>query len=130
MKDRIRKVRKESHKTQAEFAESLGLKQNTIATYEMGRFMPSDRTISDICRTYNVNEVWLRTGEGEMFVQRSREDDIADYVGRIMGGKCSEFENAIISVMAKTSIEEWKMIERKAKELLAALEAKEKPDQD
>ena len=130
MKDRIRKVRKEAQKTQAEFAESLGLKQNTIATYEMGRFMPSDRTISDICRAYNVNEVWLRTGEGEMFVQRSREDDIADYVGRIMGGKCSEFENAIISVMAKTSIEEWEMIERKAKELLAALEEKEKPGQD
>ena len=130
MKDRIRKVRKESHKTQAEFAESLGLKQNTIATYEMGRFMPSDRTISDICRTYNVNEEWLRTGEGEMFVPRSREDEVAAYFGRIMGGKCSNIESAIISLMARATPEDWELVTTFARELAAALEAKEKPGQD
>lgn len=130
MNTRIKAVRNELKLTQDKFAAQMGVKKNNIACYETGKSRPSDSVISLICRTYNVNEVWLRTGEGEMFVQRSREDDIADYVGRIMGGKCSEFENAIISVMAKTSIEEWELIERKAKELLAALEAKEKPGQD
>lgn len=66
--ERIKAIRKFYDKTQQDFADSLGLKQNTIATYEMGRLAPSDRTIADICRVYNVNEQWLRTGEGEMFL--------------------------------------------------------------
>lgn len=129
MNTRIKAVRNKLELTQDKFAARMGVKKNNIACYETGKSKPSDSVISLICRTYNVNEDWLRTGEGEMFTYRTREDEITAYMGRIMGGKCSEFENAIISVMAKTSIEEWKMIEQKARELLAALEAKEKPDQ-
>lgn len=68
MKDRIRKVRKSLDLTQKTFAERIGMKSNTIATYEMGRAVPSDATINNICKEFNVNETWLRTGEGEMFI--------------------------------------------------------------
>ena len=68
MKDRIRKLRKALDLTQREFAEHIGMKSNTIATYEMGRAFPSDPTINNICKEFNVNEAWLRNGEGEMFV--------------------------------------------------------------
>lgn len=128
MKDRIKRVRKEAKATQQQFAESLGLKQNTIATYEMGRLAPSDRTISDICRIYNVDEMWLRTGVGEMFAHKDREEEIAAYMGRLLEGKCSEFERAILSVMAQTTPAEWDVITAKALQVAAALEAKEKPD--
>lgn len=128
MKDRIKRVRKEAKATQQQFAESLGLKQNTIATYEMGRLAPSDRTISDICRIYNVDEMWLRTGVGEMFARKDREEEIAAYMGRLLEGKCSEFERAILSVMAQTTPAEWDVITAKALQVAAALEAKEKPD--
>lgn len=67
MKDRIRKLRKTLELTQREFAEKIGMKANTIATYEMGRAVPSDPTINNICKEFHVNEQWLRTGEGEMF---------------------------------------------------------------
>nr|DAI49987.1 MAG TPA: Helix-turn-helix XRE-family like protein [Caudoviricetes sp.] len=69
METRIKQIRKSENLTQKAFADRLGLKQNTIATYEMGRTEPSDRTIADICREFNVSEVWLRTGEGEMHIE-------------------------------------------------------------
>lgn len=125
MNTRIKQVRKEAKLTQQEFADSLGLKQNTVATYEMGRTAPSDRTIGDICRIYNVNEEWLRTGIGEMFVPRTRRDEIAAYMGQVLGGKCTDVEEAIIAVMAKTSVAEWELI----KAYIAKIQAEiEKPD--
>lgn len=65
--ERIKKVRKELDLTQQEFADKVGSKRNTIATYEMGRTDPSAAVISLICTKFNVSETWLRTGEGEMF---------------------------------------------------------------
>lgn len=63
MKDRIRQIRKENKLTQKEFAERLGIKQNTVASYEMGRIGISDSVIVSICREFNIVENWLRTGE-------------------------------------------------------------------
>ena len=67
MKERIKKIRKELDLTQQEFAEKIGIKRNTIANYETGRNNPIDSVISLICREFDINEEWLRTGEGEMF---------------------------------------------------------------
>lgn len=63
LKDRIKKLRKQYlDMTQAKFAERIGVKQNTVAQYEMGRNIPTDTVINLICREFNVNESWLRTG--------------------------------------------------------------------
>lgn len=67
MDKRLKKLRKELDLTQSAFADRIGMKQNTIATYEMGRSIPSDQAIRSICREFDVNEEWLRNGTGEMF---------------------------------------------------------------
>lgn len=67
MNERIRKLRKTLELTQKEFANRIGIKQNTVATYEIGRSEPIDAVIALICREFNVNEEWLRTGIGTMF---------------------------------------------------------------
>lgn len=67
MDKRLKKLRKELDLTQSAFADRIGMKQNTIATYEMGRSVPSDQAIRSICREFDVNEEWLRNGTGEMF---------------------------------------------------------------
>lgn len=67
LNDRIRELRKALDLTQQEFADRLGVKRNTIATYEIGRSTPIDAVVSLICRVFDVNEEWLRTGNGEMF---------------------------------------------------------------
>lgn len=70
MNERIKKLRKELGFTQQEFADKIGMKRNTIANYETDRNEPSNSVISLICREFNVNESWLRTGEGEMFLPK------------------------------------------------------------
>ena len=69
MNERLKKLRKSLDLTQKTFAERIGTKQNTVATYEMGRNIPSDPVIFSICREFNVNEEWLRTGSGTMFIE-------------------------------------------------------------
>lgn len=64
MKDRVAIVRKAAGLSQSEMAERLNLSRNFISLIENGNRVPSDRTISDICREFRVNEKWLRTGEG------------------------------------------------------------------
>ena len=72
---RIKKLRKVHLKlSQQEFADKLLLKRNSIAHFETGVRNPSDRTIITICETFNVNEHWLRTGEGEMFMEIPEEN--------------------------------------------------------
>lgn len=66
MNERIKKLRKTLELTQQEFAERIGMKRNSIALIESGR-NTSEQTIFAICREFNVNEEWLRTGKGEMF---------------------------------------------------------------
>lgn len=99
MNERLKELRKKIGITQQDFADRLGLKRNTIATYEIGKATPSDRVISDICTKYSVNETWLRTGEGEMFRQPS--DEIGYYVEDLLeyNGKGNPFFDMIIEMM-------------------------------
>lgn len=78
MNERIRAVRTAAGLTQPEFAEKLGLTKNFISLIENGQREPSDRTVRDICRVFNVNEAWLRTGEGEMHTPKTRSEELAE----------------------------------------------------
>lgn len=68
MNDRIKFLRMSLDLTQQEFADKLSIKRGAIANYEIGRNQPIDAVISLMCKTYNVNETWLRDGKGEMFL--------------------------------------------------------------
>lgn len=118
MKGRIKELRKHVGLTQAEFGERLGIKQNTVAQYEIGRNMPTDTVVELLCREFGVNETWLRTGEGEMFIPVSRDAQIAAFVGNAMKGEENNFQRRLLAVLARLSAEEWELIERKARELL------------
>ena len=75
--DRIKKIRRELDLTQQEFADRIGIKRGGVANYEINRNVPIDAVISLICKTFNVREEWLRTGNGEIFVEMSRDEQIA-----------------------------------------------------
>lgn len=95
MKDRIKKLRKELDLTQQAFADKIGMKQNTIAQYEMGRTTPSDAIIFSICREFDVNEEWLRTGKGEMFIELTEQEKIMKFTGLLLKDEDSVVANAI-----------------------------------
>lgn len=117
MNERIKKLRKALDLTQREFGDRIGVKPNTIATYEIGRNEPIDAVIVLICREFNVNETWLRTGEGEMFVPTTRSQEIADFVGDILKGEEDNFKRRFVAMLARLDESEWEFIERKALEL-------------
>ena len=107
------------------FAESINVSPQFISAVCAGTKQPSDRTIADICRVYNVNEDWLRDGTGEPFMQLSREETIAEYVGRITGEHITDIDESIIKFMAETPVDEWESI---ARNLRMFAETIKKPD--
>lgn len=98
------------------FANQLNVSQAFISQLTQGAFSPSDRIIADICREFNVNELWLRTGEGKMFTQMSRTDEIFAFVGNILRGE-PDFRQKFISVSARITPDEWQLLEKKVLKL-------------
>lgn len=86
LNERLKKLRKKLDLTQREFAEKLHIKQNTVATYEMGRIIPSDSVVAGICREFNVNEEWLRTGTGEMFIEETPDEEFMRMAKAVAAG--------------------------------------------
>lgn len=119
MKDRIKKLRKELDLTQQKFADRLGVQRNTIAMYEMGKNVPSEAIILSICREFNVNEIWLRDGTGEMFMELDVEDQLMAWAGKVLGGQDSKFKKRFVTMLMSLSDSEWEFLEKKAKELAA-----------
>ena len=111
MNERLKKLRKELDMTQQEFADKLGTARTNIAGYETGKRNPSNAVISLICREFNINEKWLRTGEGEMFIELSRSDEIAQFVGQLMTEEDDSFKKRLVSGLAALDDNGWKVLE-------------------
>lgn len=97
MNERIRLLRKELGLNQSDFGNKIGVKQGTVAGYESGARTPLDAVVSSICREFDVNEEWLRTGEGAMFEQMTEQQKLLKYTGMLLKDKDSAIVNAIQS---------------------------------
>lgn len=106
MQERIKIIRKHHKLTQTEFGEKIGVKGNTITGYETGIRSPSDAVIVSICREFSVNEVWLRTGEGEPFQEESRQEQIMKFAVQTIKGS-DEFRKQFVSMLAKMDADDW-----------------------
>lgn len=107
MKDRIEYVIKSSNIKKVDFAKRLNLSQAFVSQMCSGAAKPSDRTIQDICREFGCNEVWLRTGEGEPFKERSLEETIMRFAVQINKGS-DDFRKAYVAMLANLSDDCWK----------------------
>lgn len=117
LNERIKKLRRNLDLTQQEFADRIGIKRGAIANYEIGRNTPADSVVSLICREFNVSEEWLRTGEGDMFLPADRNADIARLTKQLLNEESDSFKNRLISILSNLTVEEWKFLEEKAREL-------------
>jgi transcriptional regulator with XRE-family HTH domain len=118
MQDRIKKLRKALGLTQQEFADRIHVKNNTISNYESGSRSLSDAMIASICREFGVSEVWLRSGEGEMFVELGRMAEITRRVAQ-MAGEDNPFKEKLILALLRIPPDKWCLIEQAAREILA-----------
>lgn len=100
-----------------EFAEIIKIDQSLISKIISGKRMPSNRTISDICREFDVNEEWLKTGKGSMFVDRTKDEELAMLVGKLLADEEDSFKKRLVAALLKLDESEWATVEKIAEEI-------------
>lgn len=122
MKERIRDIRKNHLKlSQKEFASRLGMSENYIWMIEKGDRIPPDRTISDICREFGVDRIWLETGVGEPFRPLDRDEQIAAVLGKAITGNDTA-RDRLIRAIAQLPDELFPHAERILEEIVANIQ--------
>lgn len=119
--DRILKIRKDCNNSQEKFASRLGLSRNFINQVENRKKNVSDRTISDICREFNIREEWLRYGTGEMFEDFSKEEMVVSLLGKVFTDNESEIYNFKLSVfreLGKLDNKDWEFLQKLVKSIV------------
>lgn len=86
---------------------------------EKGERVPSDRTIADICREFDVSEEWLRNGTGPMFVEKTRDEELAEFFGHVLAR--DDFKQRLLAALSRLDESEWDMLEQVARKLLDEL---------
>lgn len=98
--ERVRDVRKFRKMSMEQFGERLGVQKSAISKIEKGDRGLTEQMLKAICREFNVNETWLRTGDGDMPQKLSEEEEIADLVSDVLeNGKNNEFYGIILEII-------------------------------
>lgn len=119
--ERVREIRKALGLTLEKFGNEIGLKKNSISQIENGVNELTEANLMAICReNWNnklVNEDWLRTGAGEMFLPITRDDEIARLTTDLFKEEEDSFKTRLILALSKLDESEWAVLEKIAKEL-------------
>lgn len=116
MNDRIKEIRTHFKLSQADFGSRIGVKQATVAGYENGSRTPLEAVIASICREFKVDETWLRTGEGEPFPKRNRDEELGAFFGNVLS-EDPGFKKKLLAVLSRLDEDEWKLLEQMADKL-------------
>lgn len=112
MKERIKELRKTLGLTLESFGDKVGVGKSTISRIENGTNGLTEQMILSICREFNVNEEWLRSGAGEMFKDMTLDEEIISFIGDIQWDASNTFKKRFVSAIAKLNDEEWKVLEK------------------
>jgi len=115
--ERVKQLRKTLDLTMEKFGDRLGVKKNSISQIESGKNSLTEQMIKSICREFDVDEEWLRNGTGSMFIERTRDEEIAKFIGTIQSVDDDSFMKKFISMLAKLDESEWKLLEKMALKL-------------
>lgn len=109
---RIKEVRTSLKLSREAFAEKLRCSPFVIRNVEYENNEPKQMLIDQICDVYNVSETWLKTGEGEMFVEQGTEDVIIEAFGKLINADDTSFAKQFVAVLAELEPDEWDVIEK------------------
>ena len=113
--ERIKYLRKDILKlTQQEFSDSLKISRSNMGNIEIGRIAVTDRVICDICEKFKINEEWLRTGNGNMYIELSKEEYITDFISSILKNKEDSFKKRYVAMLSKLDEDGWEALEKVA----------------
>ena len=118
--ERIEILRKDLSMSRRVFGERLGVSESVIVNIEYDRLKRPDQKESLyklICKEFNVNEEWLRTGNGEMFIQLTRDQLITDFAADLIMEN-DTFKKRLVEALAKLYESEWDVLEKLAESLI------------
>lgn len=128
MNERIKEARKALGLSQDEFGRRLGVTRGAVTNIELNKVEPKPLFVDLICREFDVNEEWLRTGAGPMFIEKTRDEELAEFFGKALAGD-PDFRRRLLSAMSRLSEEQWAMLEEVAQRLASDIEAQKDPGQ-
>lgn len=114
MRTRLKQLRKKLNLTQQDFGKSIKLSKSSISNIENGTINLTDRNIAQICEEHSVNEEWLRTGQGEMFIQMDKDAEFAYLVGALLAEDDPQKKEFIKAMLELDNKEDWDIIMRLA----------------
>lgn len=94
MNERIKSVRVMHGLNQTDFAKRLSISRSAVCKIESGENSPSDQTINLICKEFDINEEWLRTGNGKPYVERTKKEQIAKMLDNVLKGSDTTLNSA------------------------------------
>ena len=114
MKSRIKQVRTSAGLNQSSFGNRIGVTAAAISRWEAGERSIPETAIISICREFGINEVWLRTGAGDMNAAKCREEEMAELVKSLMSDSPESFRCALVSTLLRFDPNgpEWEILER------------------
>lgn len=107
--ERIREVRNTLGLTLEKFGDRLGVTKVAISNIEKGNRNLTEQMTKAICREFNVDYIWLTTGDGEMFIDT--DDDFLEKIDRIMAGEDDARKN-LFKFMLELSDEDIEALDR------------------
>ena len=121
MKQRLKDLRTALNLTQSEFADRIGTVRSTIAGYELGKRVPSNPVLLSICKEFGVNETWLRTGDGPMFAETSRADQVKAWLDKILVEEPDSYKVRLAAGLAELDEAGWQAIYSLAVKMVGAV---------
>ena len=118
MNERIKRIRNSLNISQTDFAQKLSISRSAVCKMESGENYPSEQTIKLMCSEFSVNEEWLRTGNGEMFKSRTRNQEIGAFANEVMMLNDDDFKKKFIEALLKLDSKDWECLEEIAKKML------------
>lgn len=110
MNDRIKELRKAMNLSQEKFGELLGITKSGVSDIELGRRKVTDQHVIMLVNN-GVNEEWLRTGKGSMFVPKSKDEEIAEMLADIQKSGEDSFRHRLVSALARLDDDGWNKLE-------------------
>ena len=111
MNDRIKELRKAMNLSQEKFGELLGITKSGVSDIESGRRKVTDQHVIMLANN-GVNEEWLRTGNGDMFVPGIKDKQISAMLADVMKSGEDSFRHRLVSALARLDDDGWDNLEK------------------
>ena len=114
--EKVKAIRKSLGMTLVDFGSRIGISNPAVSMIEHGKNGVSEVVKRSIIREFGISQEWWDTESGPMFIPMSESEEVSLFLGDILKGD-NDFRRRFVAVLSRLSDNEWKMLEKRAKEI-------------